>query len=233
MAQAQQALLTADFPSSICYNDNWERWFAAGKTVDSHLTSTALEKVHSAATDSGQQPAHGSNCFTPSMLLNNTTICSSTSKQQAKTQPQPSLFKLALQRIMFGGRIATDCQASAPPAPLLPTTSSAPKGSRGSKGSAPPTPAPADFLRGPQGTNSLHASTRMSCCSYRWQQGLKPSLNDQHSPLFKGLRVRMGVATGDVCKGQSIKETATYARAKRKYECCCQECAVSCWFLAT
>lgn len=44
------------------------------------------------------------------------------------------------------------------------------------------------------------------------------------SGLFHGLRVRMGVATGVVMRGEDVKNSSLYKRAQGEDSCCCCCC---------
>jgi hypothetical protein len=54
-----------------------------------------------------------------------------------------------------------------------------------------------------------------------WQQHATANSQQQQQRLFRGLRVRMGIATGLVAKGNSIKNSTVYKAAQGMYAAKC------------
>jgi hypothetical protein len=233
LLQVQQALLDADMPPSISYRDGWEAWHSGGnhdamlqpkQQKQQQLSPASVVLPAAAATSSSL--ADGS-CLTPAAVVVTGCKCGgigSISEEQphARNGAQEDTSLNATQSDTQNTR-----DASVKPTPKQPgsATVRAASSRQGSTGllQRPEATAAAAAASSQGVTAQLVARSAVTTAAaavagpeagkkHWWRQLLRHGGSGQL--LFKGLRIRMGLGTGHVLRGQAIQGTTAYTCAR-------------------
>jgi class 3 adenylate cyclase len=244
LLQVQQALLEADTPASISYNDGWECWHSGGdadtlpqpkqqqqqqQQQQSPPTSMVLPaaadtscSIPAAAAAAGTwlDPTvaiSGSKCGIGSISEEQPHACNGL---QCDCHPNAPPQSDALNT--RDARINISQQQQQQPGASTPRAASSLWGSSLLQRAGSPAAAPGPPIKAAGGSavsaGSAAAAAAGSAAGKKqwWRQLLRQGGSGQR--LFRGLRIRMGIATGQVLRGQGIQGTTAYTCARGGFE---------------
>ena len=205
LVQVQQSLLQQHWPNDIRYHDEWEghcqlaELLTASQTQQHHKQQQQQQLQGTPSLDLDPFSSRRASLESPSRFQGwlSDQIDRGDAGVTSDTAAGGDAAEKDQRRSFLSTRSITSFVSQArsgSPAGVLPVTTSYPSGGSRSKAGG----------RGPGSGGSRR---------HGWFQQL---LRAKGNPgcLFKGLRVRMGVATGVVAKGQKVKNSQVYQRAQ-------------------